>query len=120
MISRRTQDRRAAEVVSTTKRKRNRMTIQRKPIFLLRPKRTRKGLVLTSVPTRVGPTEESQSLAEKYDAQVKWMNEKGITGCLEEMPRRRLKPVHAAPKRPRKTEQREEAGHTKIHNTGSV
>ena len=33
-----------------------------------------------SVPTRARPVEESQSLAEKRAAQIKWMQEKGITG----------------------------------------
>jgi hypothetical protein len=41
-------------------------------------------LVLASVPTSARLAEVSQSLAEKYDAQVKWMREKGITGTLDE------------------------------------
>ncbi|MEE8094605.1 MAG: hypothetical protein V3T47_10270 [Gammaproteobacteria bacterium] len=39
--------------------------------------------MLTFATTRARPAEEfDSSLAEKYDAQVKWMREKGITGSL--------------------------------------
>ncbi len=47
-------------------------------------------MVLASAPTRTRPVEESESLAEKYDAQVKWMRERGITGSLDGTPERKL------------------------------
>jgi hypothetical protein len=54
-------------------------------MFFRRQKKVRGALVLTSAPTRARPAEESESLAEKYDAQVKWMREKGITGTLSKI-----------------------------------
>ena len=54
-------------------------------MFFRRQKKVRGALVLTSAPTRARPAEESKSLAEKYDAQVKWMREKGITGTLSQI-----------------------------------
>ena len=56
-------------------------------MFFRRQKKVRGALVLTSAPTRARPAEESKSLAEKYDAQVKWMREKGITGTLSQIER---------------------------------
>ncbi len=54
-------------------------------------------MVLASVPTTARPAEVSQSLAEKYDAQVKWMRERGITGSLDGTPERGRKPARFAP-----------------------
>ena len=62
-----------------------------------RRKKFRPSLVLASAPTGIKPAEESQSLAEKYDAQVKWMREKGITGSLDETPERGRKLARSAP-----------------------
>ncbi len=54
-------------------------------------------LVLASVPTTARLAEVSQSLAEKYDAQVKWMRERGITGSLGETPERDREPERSVP-----------------------
>ena len=62
-----------------------------------RLKKFRGNLVLASAPTRIKPAEESQSLTEKYDAQVKWMREKGITGSLDGTPERGRKLARSAP-----------------------
>ncbi len=62
-----------------------------------RLKKFRGTLVLASVPTTARPAEVSQSLVEKYDAQVKWMREKGITGSLDETPERGRKLARSAP-----------------------
>ena len=52
-------------------------------MFFRRQKPPRSAPVLTFATTRARPAEEfDSSLAEKYDAQVKWMREKGITGSL--------------------------------------
>ncbi len=60
-----------------------------------RLKKFRRSLVLASAPTGIKPAEESQSLTEKYDAQVKWMREKGITGSLDRTPKRGRKPARS-------------------------
>jgi hypothetical protein len=44
--------------------------------------------VLKSAPTRIKPTEESSTLAEKYAAKLEWMREKGITGSVFEAKRK--------------------------------
>ncbi len=62
-----------------------------------RLKKFKGSLVLASAPTRIQPSKESQSLAEKYDAQVKWMREKGITGTLDETQEGDRKPARSAP-----------------------
>ncbi len=62
-----------------------------------RLKKFRRSLVLASVPTTARLAEVSQSLAEKYDAQVKWMRERGITGSLDPTPERGRKPARSAP-----------------------
>ena len=62
-----------------------------------RLKKFRGILVLASVPTTVSLGEVSQSLAEKYDAQVKWMRERGITGSLDGTPERGRKLARSAP-----------------------
>ncbi len=50
-------------------------------MFFRRQKPPRSAPVLTFATTKARPAEEfSTSLAEKYDAQVKWMRERGITG----------------------------------------
>ena len=49
--------------------------------------------------TTVRPVEESKTLTEKYDAQVKWMHEKGITGSLSDSDRM---PARRAPEKPAK------------------
>lgn len=50
-------------------------------MFFRRHKPPRTAPVLTFATTKARPAEEfSTSLAEKYDAQVKWMRERGITG----------------------------------------
>ena len=72
-----------------------------------RLKKFRGVLVLASAPTRIKPAEESQSLAEKYDAQVKWMRERGITGSLDGTPEPGRKLARSAPAglmRPEKSE----------------
>ncbi len=62
-----------------------------------RLRKFRESLVLSSAPTVTKPTEESQSLAEKYDAQVQWMREKGITGTLDGTPDPSQKPERSVP-----------------------
>jgi hypothetical protein len=62
-----------------------------------RLKKFKGSLVLASAPTRTKPAKESQSLAEKYDAQVQWMREKGITGTLDETQEGDRKPARSAP-----------------------
>ena len=50
-------------------------------MFFRRQQPPRSAPVLTFATTPARPAEEfSSSLAEKYDAQVKWMRERGITG----------------------------------------
>ena len=50
-------------------------------MFFRRHKPPRTAPVLTFATTKASPAEEfNTSLAEKYDAQVKWMRERGITG----------------------------------------
>ena len=57
-------------------------------MFFRRHKPPRTAPVLTFATTKARPAEEfSTSLAEKYDAQVKWMREKGITGTLNQIER---------------------------------
>ncbi len=52
-----------------------------------RRKRTKDPLVLNSLPTTAKLSEESNTLADKCAAQVKWMQEKGIGGNLTESER---------------------------------
>ncbi len=66
-------------------------------MFLQRLKKFKGSLVLASAPTRTKPSEGSRSLAKKYDAQVKWMREKGITGTLDMTQERGRKPARSAP-----------------------
>ena len=68
-----------------------------KPMHFWRLKKTRGSLELASAPTRARPAEESQSLADKYDAQVKWMRERGIAGGLDGTPERGRKVACSAP-----------------------
>jgi hypothetical protein len=49
-------------------------------MFLARLRVSRYALVLTSAPTTARPSEESEALIEKYNAQVMWMKERGIPG----------------------------------------
>ncbi len=53
--------------------------------------------MLASAPTKIRPAEEFQSLAQKYDAQVKWMREKGITGILDGTADPSQKPERSVP-----------------------
>ena len=71
--------------------------------MLFRSLRKAPNLVLKSVSTAARFTEESKSLADKYEAQVAWMHGKGIGGSLSETDR--LPPRHA-PKATRKDEDR--------------
>jgi hypothetical protein len=66
-------------------------------MLLQRLRKFRGSLALTSVPTSASPADESESLAAKYDAQVKWMREKGITGTLDETQEGGRKPARSAP-----------------------
>ena len=66
-------------------------------MFLQRRKKFKGSLILASGRIRTKPSKESQSLAEKYDAQVKWMREKGITGTLDETQERSRKPARSVP-----------------------
>ncbi len=66
-------------------------------MLLQRLRKFRGSLVLTSAPTSARPADKSESLAAKYDAQVKWMREKGITGTLDETQEEGRKPAHSAP-----------------------
>ncbi len=66
-------------------------------MFLQRLKKFKGSLVLASTPTRTKPSKDPQSLAEKYDAQVEWMREKGITGTLDETQEGGRKPARSAP-----------------------
>ena len=54
-------------------------------------------VTLASVPTKTKLAEESQTLAQKYDAQVNWMRERGITGSLDGAPAPDRKPARPAP-----------------------
>ena len=77
-------------------------------MFFRRLTKFRGSLVLASVPTSARPAEVSKSLAEKYDAQVKWMRERGITGSLGatlEQSQNSARPASADLVRPNKSEQ---------------
>jgi hypothetical protein len=63
--------------------------------MLFRSLRKAATLVLKSAPTTVRFAEESKTLAEKYEAQVRWMQEKGITGGIDQTER---KPARRAPR----------------------
>jgi hypothetical protein len=62
--------------------------------MLFRGLRKAATMVLKSVPTTARFSEESKSLAEKYESQVAWMREKGINGSLGDTDR--LPPRRAA------------------------
>jgi len=66
-------------------------------MLLQRLRKLRGSLVLTSAPTSARPADESESLAAKYDAQVEWMREKGITGSLSGTEERDREPARSVP-----------------------
>ena len=51
-----------------------------------RIKKRTETLAFDSAATEARSVEASESLAEKYEAQVQWMREKGITGSLDRTP----------------------------------
>ena len=55
--------------------------------MLFRSLKKSPNLVLKSVSTAARFSEQSESLAAKYEAQVAWMDEKGIVGSLSEADR---------------------------------
>ena len=66
-------------------------------MFFRRQPAPRSAPVLIFATTRAKPAEEfDSSLADKYNAQVKWMCEKGITGCLSKA---ELEAARSMPKR---------------------
>ena len=66
-------------------------------MFFSRTKKYRGNLVLASAPTSVRLVDESESLATKYDAQVKWMRERGITESLDGTQERGRKSARSLP-----------------------
>ena len=51
-----------------------------------RIKKRTESLAFDSASTEARPVEAFESLAEKYEARVQWMREKGITGSLDRTP----------------------------------
>ena len=68
-------------------------------MFLSRLKKNKRNMVLASAPTSVKLAKNSESLAAKYEAQVKWMREKGITASLDGTQKQNRKSERVLPTR---------------------
>ena len=66
-------------------------------MFLSRLKKIKGNMVLTSAPTSVRLAKNSESLAAKFEAQVKWMRERGITASLDGTQKQNRKSVRVLP-----------------------
>ena len=61
----------------------------------LLPRQRRRARLLKSAPTTIQPAMLSETLAEKYQAQVEWMRRQGIAGAALMAPREpiRIRPA---------------------------